>query len=67
VNNEAVKLSIPQILQLAGYPHHWKYTGSYDEVWARVGNSIMPRQSYAIDSHMDATYFNPVVLKKKLV
>jgi len=58
VGNEKVKLTIPQLLKLAGYPQNWKYTGSYDQVWGRIGNSIMPPLSYAIADNMNLKYFN---------
>jgi len=59
VNNKAEKLSTRQILKLAGYPDDWKTTGSDEQIWNRVGNSIMPRLSFALAIHMDVTFFNP--------
>jgi DNA (cytosine-5)-methyltransferase 1 len=67
VNNEKVKLTIPQILKLAGYPPDWKYTGGYNDVWARVGNSIMPPLAYALAMHMNSAYFNQGIVETKLV
>jgi len=52
VNHETVKLTIPQVLKLCGYPADWKYSGNYDQVWGRAGNSVMPRLSEAIAIHL---------------
>jgi len=59
VNNKAEKLTTSQILKLAGYPADWKVTGSAEQIWNRVGNSIMPPMAYAIAGHMDDVFFNP--------
>lgn len=42
----------PELLKLTGYPPDWKYTGSEQKVWNRVGNSVMPLLAYAIAKHI---------------
>lgn len=58
IGEEIKKLTLEQILTLSGYPKGWKYTGSYDQVWARVGNSIMPPLMQAIANTMMQAYFS---------
>jgi DNA (cytosine-5)-methyltransferase 1 len=41
-----------ELLKLCGYPADWKYTGSDNQMWNRIGNSIMPPFMQAIGEHI---------------
>ncbi len=43
---------IEEVLKFCAYPADWKYTGSYNQVWNRIGNSIMPLFMQAIGEHI---------------
>jgi DNA (cytosine-5)-methyltransferase 1 len=51
-NGEIVDLTIEELLKFCAYPPDWKYTGSYIQVWNRIGNSIMPPFMKAIGEHI---------------
>lgn len=51
-NGEMRDFRIDELLKLCGYPADWKYTGSYNQVWNRIGNSIMPPFMQAIGEHI---------------
>ena len=41
-----------ELLKFCAYPADWKYTGSDNQVWNRIGNSIMPPFMQAIGEHI---------------
>lgn len=42
------QLSIPMLKRLASFPDDFKFTGKFEEQWARIGNAVMPNQMKAI-------------------
>jgi site-specific DNA-cytosine methylase len=56
-NGEIVDLTIEELLKFCAYPADWKYTGSYLQVWNRIGNSIMPPFMRAIGEHIRVNIF----------
>ena len=42
------KLTILEAKRLCSYPDNFKLTGKYEEQWARLGNSVMPKMMQAI-------------------
>ncbi len=41
-------LTISELKRLCSYPDDFKLIGKYEEQWARLGNSVMPKQMYHI-------------------
>lgn len=41
-------LSISELKRLSSFPDDFKFIGSYQEQWARIGNAVMPNQMKAI-------------------
>ncbi len=46
--NKPRALSINEAKRLCSYPDDFKLIGNYSEQWARLGNSVMPKQMYHI-------------------
>lgn len=46
--NENRKLTITEVKRLCSYPDNFKMIGKFTEQWARLGNSVMPKQMYHI-------------------
>lgn len=44
--------TIDELKQLASFPKDFKFTGTYEEQWARIGNAVMPNQMKAIAQHI---------------
>jgi len=51
-NNKMRDFRIDELLKLSGYPQDWKVTGSDNQLWNRIGNSIMPPFMQAIGEHV---------------
>lgn len=51
-NGQMRDFRIDELLKLSGYPQDWKVTGSDNQVWNRIGNSIMPPFMQAIGQHI---------------
>ena len=41
-------LTISELKRLATFPDDFRFVGTFEEKWARIGNSVMPRQMFAI-------------------
>tara|TARA_R100001460_G_scaffold106987_1_gene155093 strand:- start:731 stop:1594 length:864 start_codon:yes stop_codon:yes gene_type:complete len=46
------KPTIDEIKKLSSFPKDFKLLGSYNEQWARIGNSVMPKFMYHISNHI---------------
>jgi DNA (cytosine-5)-methyltransferase 1 len=46
--NEKRYLTINELKILCSFPEEFKMTGNFKEQWARLGNSVMPKQMYHI-------------------
>jgi DNA (cytosine-5)-methyltransferase 1 len=61
-------ISTSELLKLCSYPDDWKYTGSKYQIWARAGNSVMPKFAEAlantIKSEILDVHYNNINLKK---
>ena len=42
------EMAINEAKRLCSYPDDFKLIGNYSEQWARLGNSVMPKQMYHI-------------------
>lgn len=62
--NEA--LTCDEILKVCGYPEDWAYTGGVNLVWARAGNSIMPRMAHAIACHIRDNILCPDLVQQQI-
>ncbi len=51
-NKQKRNFKINELLKLCAYPNDWQYTGSYNQLWNRIGNSIMPPFMQAIGEHI---------------
>jgi DNA (cytosine-5)-methyltransferase 1 len=49
---ELRKLTINEAKRLASYPDEFKFTGKYEDQWARIGNSVPPNFMKAIAEHV---------------
>lgn len=52
INGEKRYPNSSELLKITGYPPDWKYEGSENQLWARIGNSFMPQLAYAIARHI---------------
>jgi len=50
--SENRKLTITEIKRLSSYPDNFKLKGNFEEQWARIGNSVMPKFMQAIAEHI---------------
>lgn len=61
-------ITTAELLKLCSYPDNWKYTGSKYQIWARAGNSVMPKFAEAlantIKSEILDVHYNNINLKK---
>lgn len=48
-------LSIPEVKRLFSYPDEYVLVGSFEEQWARLGNSVPPNLIKAVAEHIDRT------------
>ena len=42
------KCTIEEIKRLSSFPDEYKFTGKFEQQWARIGNAVMPKQMYHI-------------------
>jgi len=47
-NGCEVKPEINEIKKLCSFPENYKFTGNYNQQWARLGNAVMPKMMYHI-------------------
>lgn len=45
-------LSIAELKRIASFPDDYRFTGSIEDQWARIGNSVPPRMMQAIAEHI---------------
>lgn len=50
-------LNIGELKRLSSFPDDFKFTGSFRQQWARIGNAVMPKFMEAIASHIIETVF----------
>ena len=58
---ERRKFTIPEVQMIGSYPPAFRFTGSYAEQWARVGNSVPPLFMRAIAEHIRAHILAPAL------
>lgn len=51
-------IAINEALILCSFPENWKMKGKYEEKWARLGNSVMPKFMEAIALHVKENILN---------
>ncbi len=49
---EQRKFTIPEVQRIGSYPDQFRFTGSYNDQWARIGNSVPPFFMRAIAQHI---------------
>ena len=55
---EIRKLTIDEIKALASYPEEFQLAGTYQQKWARIGNSVPPLFMKAISEYLSRSFFN---------
>ena len=49
------RINISELKRLSSYPDDFCFIGNYSEQWAKIGNSVMPKQMYHIAKHIKET------------
>jgi len=54
-------LCINELKRLSSFPDNFIFTGKFAEQWARIGNSVMPKQMYHIAKHIKENIFSKII------
>lgn len=52
-------MTIGEVQLVASFPAQFRFTGSFAEQWARIGNSVPPKFAEAIAAHIRDTILFP--------
>jgi len=52
-------LTIPELKRLGGFPDDYKFLGSFEDRWARIGNCVPPPLIKAVAEHVKKTIIIP--------
>jgi DNA (cytosine-5)-methyltransferase 1 len=50
--------TINELKRLASFPDNYKFSGTFQEQWSRIGNAVMPKMMYHIAKHIKENILN---------